>query len=61
MENYLFKYVSTSHLQAGSGHIGLTLERQGGTQFVALLSVADAQRLLDELPEQVRIAALNSN
>jgi hypothetical protein len=61
MENYLFKYVSVGHSQAGSGHVGLTLERQGGTQFVALLSVADAQRLIDELPEQIRIATQISN
>ena len=61
MENYLFKYVSVGHSQAESGHVGLTLERQGGTQFVALLSVADAQRLIDQLPEQIRIATQNSN
>jgi hypothetical protein len=61
MESYLFKYISVGHSQAGSGHVGLTLERQAGTQFVVLLRVADAQRLIDELPEQIRIAAQDLN
>jgi hypothetical protein len=61
MENYPFRYVSVSHAAAGAGFVGITLERKEGVQFVAILTVDDARRLLIELPEQVRIAGQISN
>lgn len=56
MEGYQFKYVGVAHSQAGGDLVAITLERKEGGQFVAVLSVADAKRLLRDLPEQVRIA-----
>ena len=61
MENHQFRYVSIGHSAAGSGYVPINLEREEGTQFGAVLSAEDAQRLLDDLPQQVRIAAQNSN
>ncbi len=61
MENHRFRYVSVGHSGAGSGYVLINLEREEGTQFGAVLSADDAKRLLDDLPQQVRIAAPNSN
>ena len=61
MEDHRFRYVSIGHSGAGSGLVLINLEREGGTQFGAVLSADDAQRLLDDLPQQIRIAAQNSN
>ena len=56
MDSYRFRYVSLARTQAGSGHVGIAFERLEGTQFVALISVEDAQRLVDDLPWQILIS-----
>ena len=61
MEDHRFRYVSIAHSAAGSGCVLIILEREDGGQFGAVLSADDAKRLLDDLPQQVRIAAQNSN
>lgn len=55
MEPYPFRYASMAFTQSGIGVVGINFTRDG-QQFTALLPVADAKRLLDDLPEQVRIA-----
>ena len=57
VENYRFRFLSVGHSAAGSGYVLINLERKEGTQFGAVLSADDAKRLLDDLPEQIRIAA----
>ena len=61
METYQFKYTGVGHSAAGCGYVVINLERKEGTQFGVCLNVDAAKRLLDDLPEQVRIAAQNSN
>ena len=61
MENHLFRYVSLGYSGVGSGYVLIKLEREEGTQFDAVLSADDAKRLLDDLPQQIRIAAQDSN
>ena len=61
METYQFKYIAVGHSAAGCGYVVINLEREEGTQFGAVLSTDDAKRLLDDLPQQIRIAAQNSN
>ncbi len=61
MENYQYRLVSVAHSQAECGHVAFILERTDGGRFVVSLSTEDAQRLLNALPEQVRIATDNSN
>jgi len=56
MEHYHFKYRSIGHSEVGVGFVGIALERDEGTQFMAMLSVEDAKRLMDDLKVQVRIA-----
>jgi hypothetical protein len=56
MEALHFRYVTMSHSQTEAGYVGIVFEGQGGTRFLADLSVADAQRLADDLSQQVRIA-----
>jgi hypothetical protein len=59
MEAYKFRHVGVGHSQSQAGHVLVTSERQGVPGVV--LSTKDAQRLCDELPEQVRIALLESS
>jgi len=56
LESYVFGYSSVGHAQAGCGAVSINLRREDGGEFAAILSVEDARRLLDDLPEQVRIA-----
>jgi hypothetical protein len=56
MEAYQFRLVGVGHSQSHAGHVIITFERQEGARFGVVLSTADAQRLCDDLPEQVRIA-----
>ena len=53
-----FCYLSTAHSAASSRLIAIRLQREaaGGDTFDAILSVDDAERLLVDLPGQVRIA-----
>jgi hypothetical protein len=53
-------YVSTAHSQAGSGVVAIKLQREDGGTFHAILNADDARRLLDDLPEQVRIATFQA-
>ena len=61
MDESMYTYVSTAHAVPGGGNVGFTLRRPDGGPFVAILSTVDAQRLVDELSVQVRIASQNSN
>jgi hypothetical protein len=56
MEGYRYRYVPLAHSQAGVGFVGINLQGQDGSTFVAVLSAEDARRLLDDLPQQIRIA-----
>lgn len=67
MENYRFKYIKASHSELQCGFVGIELTREDGeltredgSPFVVILSVEDANQLLADLPEQVRIAKKNS-
>lgn len=61
METYQFKYRTVGLSEAGCGYVVICLEREEGTPFGAVLSADDAQRLADDLPQQIRIATHNSN
>jgi len=61
MEAYQFKYVSVACSAVGTGTVGVTLKGDSGNEFIAVLSVEDARRLVHELLEQIRIADRNTS
>ena len=61
MEAHKFRYLGLGKSKAGDGLVLINLERVEGTEFGAVLTAGDAQRLLDDLPQQIRIATHNSN
>jgi hypothetical protein len=56
MEEFEYRYFRKVHSAPGSERVGFGLEGERGQRFIALLSVADAQQLIDDLTEQVRAA-----
>jgi hypothetical protein len=57
MESSIYRYVSTAHSQSESGFVAFSLRREeGGAPFGVCLLVTEAERLLNDLSEQVRIA-----
>jgi hypothetical protein len=56
MEAYKFRLIGVGHSQSHAGHVLVTFERQEATRFGVVLTTEDAQRLCDDLPEQIRIA-----
>jgi len=62
MEHYRFRYIKMAHSRSQCGEVLIELERgDQGIPFGMVLSVEDAKRLLDELPDQIQIAAKISN
>jgi hypothetical protein len=57
MEAYKYRLVGVGHSQSHASHVLVTFERQEGTRFGVVLATEDAQRLSDDLREQIRIAA----
>jgi len=57
MQTHRFKYERMASHELGVGVVIFTLIRERGEPFRVELTVADAQRLLDDLPEQIRIAS----
>jgi hypothetical protein len=56
MESFRFKYVSLAHAEAGGGSVGINFLGQEGHPCTAILSLEDAKRLSDDLPNQLHIA-----
>jgi hypothetical protein len=56
METFKYSYVAKVHSAPESECVGFGLEGEHGQRFIALLSIADAERLADDLAEQVRAA-----
>ena len=59
MENYQYRYAGVAHSQPGT-EVMFMLERQDGGQFGVSLTAEDAERLIDDLQVQVRIAKSGS-
>jgi hypothetical protein len=59
MESYLYRYVSIAHSEPGAG-VMFILERMDGSRFGVALTAEDAERLVDDLREQIRIAKSNA-
>jgi hypothetical protein len=60
MEEHRYRYVSMAASAVGCGIVAIKLEGDRGVQFLAILSADDAQRLSNDLPQQIRIAIQNS-
>ena len=56
LESQRYSYVSVADMAVGAEFVGIVLSPETGFEFLAVLSIADAKKLLDDLQEQIRIA-----
>ena len=56
MIEYPFRYVSVGASQTGVGYVFIELQRESAEPFGVVLSVEDAQKLVDDLHEQIQTA-----
>jgi hypothetical protein len=57
METYRWRYRAVGHNAPGSNEVFIEFEKAEGHPFGVKLSVEDAERLIRDLDEQVRIAS----
>jgi hypothetical protein len=55
-ESHQFSLAGLAHSEARSGLVGIKLTKMGEPPWCLILSVEDAQRLVDMLPTQISIA-----